>query len=266
MSRNALVVICGIAAIVAVAFGFYPGLDLHISAPFQGIQFWTPKGAYPFGLRFNTLLQNLRDIGLWIPFLLVAPAFVAIVGKLVFPRKPMLVSGRAALFLIVTLAIGPGLITNVILKEHWNRPRPVDVTTFGGTHDFAAWWDPRGTCDTNCSFVSGDVAGAFWIAAPAALAPPQYRLIAYGAAMLLGTAMSLQRLAFGAHFFTDVFFAGFFTFIVIWIGYALIYRWRRTRLTDEEVEGVLARFSFALAERRAALLHWIRDRRRGDAR
>ncbi|HTK14097.1 MAG TPA: phosphatase PAP2 family protein [Xanthobacteraceae bacterium] len=266
MSRNALIVICGIAAIVGVAFGFYPELDLHISAPFQAIMFWTPKGEYPFGLRFNPLLQNLRDVGLWIPFLLVAPAFIAIGGKIVVPRKRMLMSGRASLFLIVTLAIGPGLITNVILKEHWNRPRPVDVTTFGGTQDFVAWWDPRGTCDTNCSFVSGDSAGAFWTVAPAALMPPQYRAVAYTAAIVFGAAISLQRLAFGAHSFTDVFFAGFFTFIVIWVCYALIYRWRRTRLTDEEVEGVLARFSLALGERRAALLHRIRDRRRGDAR
>lgn len=271
MSRNALIVICGIALVVGIAFGFYSGLDLRTSAFFDVLYISPPKASPPgvafhFGWRFNTTLQTLRDVGLWIPFLFVAPAFVAVVWKIVFPQKRMLVPGRASLFLILTLAIGPGLLTNVILKEHWNRPRPVDVKAFAGTHDFVAWWDPRGTCEANCAFVSGDSAGAFWTVAPAALAPPQLRLVAYGAAILFGAAMSLQRLSFGAHFFTDVFFAGFFTFVVIWLCYALIYRWRRTRWTDEEVEGVLARFGFSLAERRAALTQGIRERLRGGVR
>lgn len=271
MSRNALMVICGIALIVGIAFGFYPGLDLRTSALFDVLYISPPEASPPgvvfhFGRRFNSMLQTLRDVGLWIPFLIVVPAFVSMVGKIVFPRKCMLVSGRASLFLILTLAIGPGLITNVILKEHWNRPRPVDVKAFAGTHDFVAWWDPRGTCETNCAFVSGDSAGAFWTVAPAALAPPQIRAAVYSAAILFGVAMSFQRLSFGAHFFTDAFFAGFFTFVVIWLCYALIYRWRRTRLTDEEVEGVLARLGLSLAERRATLTRGIRERLRGGVR
>jgi membrane-associated phospholipid phosphatase len=47
----------------------------------------------------------------------------------------------------------------------------------------------------------------------------------------------------GAHFFTDVVFAGVFTFLVIWFAYALIYRWPRTRLRDDTVENALARFA-----------------------
>ena len=42
----------------------------------------------------------------------------------------------------------------------------------------ATWWDPRGTCPDNCSFVSGDVSGGFWTMAPAALAPPAWRVAA----------------------------------------------------------------------------------------
>ena len=47
----------------------------------------------------------------------------------------------------------------------------------------------------------------------------------------------------GAHFLSDIIFAGVITFLVIWLIYALIYRWRSTRLSDEVVENALERFS-----------------------
>jgi membrane-associated phospholipid phosphatase len=87
------------------------------------------------------------------------------------------------------------------------------------------------------------VAGAFWTIAPAALAPPQWRAVAYGAALALGTGMAAIRVMAGGHFPSDVIFAGVFTFLIIWIVYALIYRWPRTRLSDEDVERALERIA-----------------------
>src|SRR5262249_33116625 len=142
-----------------------------------------------FAWRIYPPVMLARDIGLWISALLIAPAVLALVFKFIFPKRKMLVPGRAIIFLIATLALGPGLLVNVILKDHWGRPRPIDVTQFGGRQHFVAWWDPRGNCPANCSFVSGDVSGAFWTMAPAALAPPQWRALAYGAAFALGTGM-----------------------------------------------------------------------------
>ena len=49
------------------------------------------------------------------------------------------------------------------------------------------------------------------------------------------------RVMAGAHFPSDVVFAGIFTFLIIWITYAVVYRWRRTRFSDEDVERVLER-------------------------
>jgi membrane-associated phospholipid phosphatase len=89
--------------------------------------------------------------------------------------------------------------------------------------------------------VSGDVSGTFWTVAPAALAPPQWRALAYGAALALGTGMAAIRVMAGAHFPSDVIFAGVFTFLVIWAVYALIYRWPRTCLSDDDVERALER-------------------------
>jgi lipid A 4'-phosphatase len=49
-------------------------------------------------------------------------------------------------------------------------------------------------------------------------------------------------MAAGAHFFTDWVFAGVFSFLVIWCVHGWLYRWPRTRTSDEAVERALERF------------------------
>jgi membrane-associated PAP2 superfamily phosphatase len=145
----------------------------------------------------------------------------------------MLIEVRAALFLIATLALGPGVLTNLVLKDHWGRPRPIDVQQFGGEYRFEPWWDPRGDCPNNCSFIAGEPSGAFWTMAPAALAPPPLQAVAYGAALVFVLALGAFRMAAGAHFFSDVVFAGVLMYLVIWTAHGLIYRWSATRLDEK---------------------------------
>ena len=240
MNRTGLIVALSLAAVVGLAFGFYPELDLLVSRYFHG---FVDANNNAFAWRLYPPLMLARDSGLWVGTVLVAPAVVALLIKLILPRRKLLLSGRAILFLIVTLALGPGALVNGVLKEHWGRSRPIDVAQFGGNEHFVAWWDPRGDCPANCGFVSGDVAGAFWTVAPAALAPPAWRAFAYGAALALGAGMAAIRVMAGGHFLTDVVFAGIFTFLIIWIAHGLIYRWPRTRLTDANVEWALERIA-----------------------
>ena len=173
-----------------------------------------------------------RDAAMWIAWGLALPSIVALVMKLVRPDKPLLVSGRTIIFLLVTLVLSAGVLTNLTFKSYWGRPRPVVVTQFNGEMNFVPWWDPRGTCGRNCSFFSGEGATAFWTYAPAALTPPAWRPLAYTAATVFGVVTSGLRMAFGGHFFTDVAAAGLVTFIVIWLAYGYIYRWPSTRMSD----------------------------------
>src|SRR5205085_1008438 len=175
---------------------------------------------------------------------LAVPAIAALVIKLLRPDRPLLMSGRAIIFLLVTLALSAGLLTNLTFKSYWGRPRPVLVTQFDGDLPFVPWWDSRGGCDRNCSFFSGEAATAFWAYAPAALTPPPWRPLAYAAATLFGLITSALRMAFGGHFFTDVTTAGLVTFLVIWLAYGMIYRWQRTRLSDEAIDAALTRFAW----------------------
>ncbi|HLN07736.1 MAG TPA: phosphatase PAP2 family protein, partial [Xanthobacteraceae bacterium] len=143
--------------------------------------------------------------------------------------------------LLVTLALAPGLMANGLLKEHGGRSRPIDVKDFAGTDRFVPWWDLRGECPQNCSFVSGESSGAFWAFAPASLAPAQLRPLAYGAVIVFGSAIGALRMAFGGHFFSDVAFAGVFTFLIVWCAHGLIYRWRATALSDQAIERAIER-------------------------
>jgi membrane-associated PAP2 superfamily phosphatase len=239
MGRTGLYIALGIGVVTGLVFGLFPELDLAISRVFYE---HVINGNY-FGWRIYPPLMMARDAGLWVGTIIIIGALLALAFKLVCPRRRSLVSGRAILFLVVTMALGPGLLVNVVLKEGWSRSRPIDVPQFGGNEVFTPWWNPRGGCGNNCAFVSGDVSGAVWTIAPAVLVPPPYRAVAVGAALALGVGMALMRVMAGGHFASDVLFAGVFTFLVIWLAYAVIFRWPSTRLSEEASERRLERFS-----------------------
>ena len=238
MNRTGLFIALGLAAFVGLLFGVYPELDLKLASLFYD------AAAKTFPLKFNTLAAFARDAAMWIAWGLALPALVALIVKLVRPDWKLLISGRAVVFLLVTLILSAGILTNLTFKSYWGRPRPVLVTEFNGDLPFVAWWDPRGRCGRNCSFFSGEGATAFWTYAPAALTPPTWRPLAYAAATVFGVTTSVLRMAFGGHFFTDVATAGLVTFLVIWLAYGYIYRWARTRLSDEGIDAALTRFAW----------------------
>jgi len=246
MNRTGLLIAIGVGVIAGLILGIFPNIDLAFSR-----RFFDPVSKAFLVARDETALV-VRDGFVYVITALAVPAFIALAVKLIFPRRPMLIPGRAVVFLIATLALAPGLVTNVVLKDNWGRPRPYSVQQFAGPETFVPWWDPRGGCDKNCSFVAGEGAGAFWTLAPAALTPPAWRAVAYAAALAFGAGVGGFRIAFGAHFLSDVIFAGVFTFLVIWLVHGLIYRWAATRLTDAQIEGALGRLTlpvYAAVER-----------------
>ena len=235
MNRTGLVIALAVAAVVGLVFGLEPDLDLRLAAPF----FDPAKGG--FWRSFDPAYLRMRDASTWLIALIAAPAVIALVLKLIRPLRPLIIPGRAIVLMLVTLALAPGVVANLIFKEHWSRPRPIDVAEFGGDEHFRPWWDPRGDCPKNCSFVAGEPSGAFWTLAPAAVVPPHWRALAYGGALVFGAAVGVLRMTAGAHFFSDVVFAGVFTFLVIWLTHGWLYRWPRTRIVDATVERTLER-------------------------
>jgi lipid A 4'-phosphatase len=234
MTRRGLFIALALALLFVIVFGFYPGLDLKIAALFYD------SASKSFPLKSDALASFARDAAMWVAWAFAAPSIVALIVKFARPLKPLIVPGRTIVFLLVTITLSAGVLSNLVFKSHWGRPRPVMVTEFGGPWTFKPWYDPSGACPKNCSFFSGEGATAFWTYAPAALAPPAWRPLAYAAATLFGLLTGGLRMAFGGHFFSDVAVSGLVAFFVIWLAYALIYRWP-TRLSDEGIDAALTR-------------------------
>jgi lipid A 4'-phosphatase len=234
MDRTGLLIALTIAVVTGAVFGFFPDLDIAISRLFY-------EPGTGFALQSHRLWSLVRDGTMVVVGVMVGIPIGAVVAKLIRPRMRLAFPGRAVVFLVATVLLAPLLTANVILKDNWGRPRPREVAAFGGPERFVPWWDPRGACRANCSFVAGEASGAFWTIAPAALAPPQWRALAYGAALTFGTMAGILRMAFGGHFFSDVVFAGVITFVIIWLVHGALYRWRGGLLSDEAIERTLER-------------------------
>jgi lipid A 4'-phosphatase len=255
VNRTALIVVLLIAVGTGFVFAFYPKIDLSVARAV----YETTIVSHSAAGRFLFLTASiLRKIGMWIEILLIVLPIIPLVVKFARPQTKMFIPGSAILFLATSVIVGPGLLVNVGLKSHWERPRPGHLLQFGGNQHFIPWWQPIGDCRKNCSFVSGEASSAFWTVAPAALTPPQWRPLAYAAAVTFGTIMSLSRIVMNGHFLSDTIFAGVFTFLVIWFLYAAIYRWKGTQLDDDMIEKAIERCSVYCSTVCRRFLRWER--------
>lgn len=252
MNRTGLWIALGAGIAAGLVFGLYPELDLWLAALFYD------AGAKNFGFKANRVAAFARDAAMWISWAFAAPAIIALALKLIFPRKPLLISGRSMIFILLTIFLSAGLLSNLIFKSHWGRPRPVATVEFGGALPFKPWWDPRGNCPRNCSFFSGEAATAFWTYAPASLAPPHYRALAYAGATAFGIATGALRMTFGGHYATDVIFAGVAVFLVVWLIHGFIFRWPDPSHDDNRIDRAIT--TALLAMRRELTPRWLPPR------
>ena len=160
---------------------------------------------------------------MWVFTAFAVGVVAAVVAKLAFPRRFPIPGARGCLP-GAHLGAGPGPAGQRRAQEHWSRPRPGEVVEFAGTLPFVPWWDPRGGCEQNCSFVSGETSQATWAVAPALLVPGGLRLVALGTVGIFTAVIGGLRLAFGGHFASDVLFAVLLTLAVIWAAYGLAFR------------------------------------------
>ena len=221
---KALAVYVALTALTLAVFAFWTRLDLVVAHVFyDGGGFIGHESIERFG----------RDFFRVTPFVVLA----LYAGLWLAKHKGVAIkwapSGRAMIFLIATIAIGPGLIINLGLKDHMHRPRPYQTQEFDGASPFRPWYEDDGACKKNCSFVSGEAATGFWMVAPASVLPPPWRGPAIVAAFLFGIAASILRMAFGGHYLSDVLLGGLVTLIVIEITRMIIWpRGRRRALTS----------------------------------
>jgi membrane-associated PAP2 superfamily phosphatase len=248
VARISFIILASLGVLTGVVFAVDPSLDLEVASFFRDLT------AQPEVRRFDRVVDTVRQIGPFVIIAAIVPAVITLAMKIFWPLRPTLISTRAALFLIISLALGPGLLVNAILKETWARPRPGMVTQFGGDYTFMPWWDPRGACDSNCSFVSGETSSAVWMTAPAMLVPAPWRCVALGLAGLYAAVFAAIRLLAGGHFLSDVIFAAIFTGLVIWTVHGFVFRWPATQVDARALDAALEKLGRVVTRFFAALM------------
>jgi membrane-associated phospholipid phosphatase len=246
VARSWLLASVALGLVFGLVFAVYPLIDLEVARLF----FDGHRSKFPISVTYEWNL--VRQLANWIPFLLLIPALFALLRKIVFPGSQMLIAPSVAVFLVASFIVGPGLTSNLPLKENWGRPRPSHVEQFAGTADFQPRWRPGGACERNCSFVSGEASQAFWVVAPAALAPAPIRPIVMGTAVVFGASVGAMRVIFGRHFVSDIVFAGIITIAIVMALYVLLLD--PVRRNDARMEKLIERFAVSLHRNTAALL------------
>src|SRR5256714_12119655 len=110
MNRTGLFIALGLVLVIGLLFGLYPELDLKLSAMFYD------AAAKTFPIKVNAIAAVARDGAMWIAWGLALPSIVALVVKLFRPDRPLLISGRAIMFLLLTLVLSAGVLTHLPLQ------------------------------------------------------------------------------------------------------------------------------------------------------
>ena len=204
--RHALGALAALTLATLAVFALWPQIDLTVAHAFHGETGFIGHDPFERAIRafFNIT-----------PFLVLAAFALAYAMRRAGVAIAYAPTGRQLAFLIATMAIGPGLVVNLGLKDNTHRPRPAQTREFGGKFEFRPWYRFDGECRRNCSFVSGEGSEAFWMVAPASLVPPPGRPLAIAGALLFGVLASLLRMAFGGHYLSDVILAALVMLIIV---------------------------------------------------
>lgn len=198
----------------SLIFIFFPKIDIFVSNLF----YEQKSGFFTNGTWYETMLYSSVK-----PVIFVAVALPILLWFYnIFSKKNLLhVNGKVVGYLLLVLAIGPGLIVNDIFKEHWGRARPSQTIIFGGDKEFTPAFilsDQGGY-----SFSCGHNAGAFFLIALALLARKN-RVFWMSLAFAYGIIISYVRIAAGGHFLSDAVVSFFIVYITSLILYGIIFK------------------------------------------
>lgn len=218
--------------ILLVFFYHTPHLDVAVASLFFHAQACgegvvkVACGDFPIGQ--NAIAKLLRKILFFLPHITTLCLLVALVVRLVQAKDarvrefPILKQRNdrsithLSLALLSTL-LGPIFIVNVVLKEWSGRPRPMESTLFGGDLSFVPAGSFSGACTGNCSFISGEAAGAGLLFCLIALLPADWRRRLGPPLVIASFVTPLMRVVFGGHYLSDA--------VLGWLSSPLVFAW-----------------------------------------
>jgi lipid A 4'-phosphatase len=130
---------------------------------------------------------------------------------------------KVSLLLVFTIIVGPGILVNLVLKDHTGRPRPREITEFGGTENYVCICEKAKTNEGK-SFPCGHCSMGFYLAIPFLFYRNRKKALAYTflvTGIAYGFLIGIARMMAGGHFASDVVWAGALTWGVALGGYYL---------------------------------------------
>jgi len=186
-------------------FVFFPQVDIYISSLFYD------DGFYLKGSLYEVFFYKS------VPIVITALALGSIVlflYNLITDKNILSIDKRKILYIILVLALAPGLIVNATLKENWGRARPAEIKQFGGDKTFTPAFvlsNQKGN-----SFSSGHGSAAFSVLGFALLMRKRKKLW-IALALGYGVAVSFARIIGGGHFLSDNVTSFFIVYITTYI-------------------------------------------------
>ncbi|PKL91771.1 MAG: hypothetical protein CVV21_07020 [Candidatus Goldiibacteriota bacterium HGW-Goldbacteria-1] len=197
--RNLLMLL----SLLAVTVPFWMSdIDIRV----QSFLYDSSSGVWKFGGNFFVLL--LYKYGTLIPLGLGVIAAGAVAAS--FFSEQFRKNRKPALLFLFVFLVGPGLIVNVILKGYMGNPRPREVVEFGGKWQYSKPLVP-GTPGKGHSFPCGHASAGFMVAVMYFYLRHRDKNTANKvliAGVSYGALMGFGRMAQGAHFLSDVIWAG----------------------------------------------------------
>lgn len=210
---------------LALLFQLAPHIDIAVSK-----FFFDPENVHRFPLMYDPALRFIQKSVNWLSYGLIVGLLVILAIKTWCKNSSMSVvqsmplTQKQAGFLLLALALGPGLMVQLATKEVFERPRPVHSAPFHGEHPFAKAFELSEDTGGK-SFVSGHASIGFYLAAFALIQGcAKRRIFFYVSAIMIGLTLGGCRIIQGRHFLSDVLLSGAMTLLIVHLSYWLVYR------------------------------------------
>ncbi|MDQ0454133.1 phosphatase PAP2 family protein [Rhizobium paknamense] len=244
LERNpgrAAILLTGAWFMLLALFYALPQIDIDVAQLFFFRTACSPEHAAAvcgtFPLSKNGFLGAVRKLLFYMPHVAGVVVLVALIIGLRRARGMADRKHLQPLFLALTsVMIGPYLLVNMYLKEDWGRPRPNQTDLFGGHLAFVPAGSPFGTCDQNCSFISGEAAGAGWLICLLPLLPVRARRFLGLPIIVVSLLTPLLRVSFGAHYLSDA-VLGWLSSPVVFAIVVAVAQWQERRKNRRSASG-----------------------------
>jgi lipid A 4'-phosphatase len=201
--------VCLLAIALLTAGLFASGtLDIAVARAFyhdEPLDHWPLAHELPWSLLYRAAP--------WVTALLVVAGLAALAASFFRARHDW---RRGAVLVLLGIALGPGLLANVVLKDHWQHPRPRDLIEFGGPLHYVP--SPLIGWEGGASFPCGHCSVGFMCAAGWWIwrrRRPRRAAASLAGGLALGLLLGAGRMAAGAHFLSDILWSALLAFGVL---------------------------------------------------